>query len=193
MRDHPGAVKNMVGHSKGTAVIDVYKKNNPDFAGKARLYSTPYVDPMGREYLKDVQNEYQGAIDRKREMQTCRNPAEEWLEDNITKMIASRLGLDGVTGMKERGETRIANEGDFATLLDRCAVRTQHPNPLAYLAGGGPHDYHEGSARLTMGFDESPPEFEDRPGGADAGYRTISPPQANAPTAEASGPVRLIE
>ena len=32
MRDHPGAVKNMVGHSKGSAVVDVYKKNNPDFA-----------------------------------------------------------------------------------------------------------------------------------------------------------------
>jgi hypothetical protein len=193
IRDHPGQVKNMVGHSKGSAVIDVYKKNNPDFAGKARLYSTPYADPMGREYLKDVQNEYQGAIDRKREMQTYRNPAEEWLEDNITRVIASRLGLDGVVGMKERGETRIANEGDFATMLDRSALRTQHQNPLAYLAGGGPHDYHEGVARLTMGFDDDPPpEFEDRPG-ADAGYRTISPPQANEPTADSRGPVRLIE
>jgi hypothetical protein len=54
MHDHPGQVKNMVGHSKCTAVIDVYKKNNPSFTGKARIYSTPYVDPMGLERLKDV-------------------------------------------------------------------------------------------------------------------------------------------
>ena len=64
MRDHRGQVKNMVGHSKGAAVVDVWKKNNADFAGKARIYSTPYADPLGREYLKDAQNEYQGAIDR---------------------------------------------------------------------------------------------------------------------------------
>jgi hypothetical protein len=92
----------MVGHSKGAAVVDVYKQNKADFAGKAHIYSTPYTDPMGREYLKDVQNKYHGAIDRKREMQSYRNPAEEFLEDGITKMISSRLGLDGVTGMKER-------------------------------------------------------------------------------------------
>jgi hypothetical protein len=114
------------------------------------------------------------------------------LEDGIVKMISSRLGLDGVTGMKERGEERIANEGDFATLLDRSATRTQHGNPWAHLLSGGPHDFHDGIARLNMGFDESAPEFEDRPGGADAGYRTESPPQANA-TTEASGPARLIE
>jgi hypothetical protein len=40
MRDNPGEVRNMVGHSKGSAVIDVYKKNNPEFAGQARLYAT---------------------------------------------------------------------------------------------------------------------------------------------------------
>ena len=185
MRDNGGEVKNMVGHSKGSAVIDAWKKNDPEFAGKARLYSTPYADPEGREYLKDVQNEYQGAIDRKREMQTYRNPAEEWLEDGIAQMISSRLGLDGVTGMKERGEERIANEGDFATLLDRSATRTAHGNPLAYLKNGGPHDYHEGVARLNIGFPSSDPpddpEFADRPGGADASYRSVSLPQTNAP------------
>jgi hypothetical protein len=99
MCDHPGAVKNMVVHSKGTAVIDVYKKNNPDFGAKARIYSAPYVDLMGLERLKDVQNEYQGAIDRKREMQTDWNPVEEFLEDTVTHIIANRLGLDGVFGM----------------------------------------------------------------------------------------------
>jgi hypothetical protein len=198
MKDHGGEVKNMVGHSKGSAVIDVWKKNNPDFAGKARLYSTPYADPMGREYLKDVQNEYQGAIDRKREMQSYRNPAEEWLEDGITKFISSRLGLDGVTGMRERGEERIANEGDFATMLDRSATRTAHGNPLAYVANGGPHDYHEGVARLIMGFpDSDPPDFDpssdrpDQPDGADASYRSLSLPQAKAPEPTTSGQIWL--
>jgi hypothetical protein len=174
MRDHPGEVKNMVGHSKGSAVIDVFKKNNPDFAGKARLYSTPYDDPAGLEYLKDVQNEYQGAIDRKREMSTYRNPAEEWLEDGVTKLIASRLGLDGVVGMQERGETRIANEGDFATLLDRSAARVQHGNPMAYLVNGGPHDYHEGISRWMVGFGE--PNMSDRPGGPEASDPNYSRP-----------------
>jgi hypothetical protein len=193
MKDHGGQVKNMVGHSKGGAVVDVYKKNHTDFAGKARIYSTPYADPMGREYLKDVQNEYQGAIDRKREMQRYRNPAEEFLEDGITRMISNRLGLDGVVGMKERGEERIANEGDFATLLDRSATRTQHGNPLAYLKGGGPHDYHEGIARFNAGFEQ--PISSDRPGGADASYRTLSLPQAKAPapTPAPNGQIWLTE
>ena len=111
-------------------------------------------------------------------MQSYRNPAEEFLEDGIVKMISSRLGLDGVTGMKERGEERIANEGDFATLLDRSATRTQHGNPLAYLSGGGPHDYHEGVAQFNVGFDLP---SSDRPGGADASYRSISLPQTKAP------------
>ena len=195
MKDHGGQVRKMVGHSKGSAVIDVWKKNNPDFAGKARIYSTPYTDPMGREYLKDVENEYQGAIDRKREMQSYRNPAEDFLEDGIVKMISSRLGLDGVTGMKERGEERIANEGDFATLLDRSATRTVHGNPLAYLAGGGPHDHHEGVARFNVGFPSSDrPDFDpssDRPGGADASYRSLSLPQAKAPEPTTSGQIWL--
>ena len=140
--------------------------------------------------MKDVQNEYQGAIDRKREMSTYRNPAEEWLEDGITKLIASRLGLDGVVGMKERGETRIANEGDFATLLDRSAARVQHGNPLAYLANGGPHDYHEGISRWMVGFGE--PNMGDRPGDPDPSYsrpvggETFSAPQTK--TAPDTGP-----
>jgi hypothetical protein len=183
MRDHPGEVRNMVGHSKGGAVIDVWKKANPDFAGKARLYATPYEDVMGREKLKDVQNEYQGAIDRKREMSRYRNPAEEWLEDNVTRFISSRLGLDGVVGMKERGEERIANVGDFATLLDRSATRTEHGNPMAYLAGGGPHDYHEGVARFNVGFGE---RNGDRPGDPDPSYRVggaeFSAPQTKTDT-----------
>ena len=192
MKDHGGQVKNMVGHSKGAAVVDVYKKNNTDFAGKARIYSTPYADPMGKEYLKDQLNDYRSALDRKKEMQSYSTPIDGLLEGGVVSYFEDRLGLKGVTGMRERGEERIANEGDFATLLDRSATRTQHGNPLAYLKGGGPHDYHEGLARLNVGFD--PPNAGDRPGGADASYRSISLPQAKAPEpTPPSGPVRLTE
>jgi hypothetical protein len=146
---------------------------------------------MGREKLKDVQNEYQAAIDRKREMSRYRNPAEEFLENNVTRFISSRLGLDGVVGVKERGEERIANEGDFATLLDRSAERTQHGNPMAYLAGGGPHDYHSGVARFNVGFGErnTNDRLDDRPGDPDPSYRlpvggaeTFSAPQTKTDT-----------
>jgi hypothetical protein len=102
--------------------------------------------------------------------------------------------------LKERGEERIADEGDFATLLDRSATRTQHGDPMKYLKDGGPQDYHEGVARLNVGFDQ--PNTGDRPGGADASYRTLSLPQAKAPTPPTpppaptptpSGPIRLTE
>jgi hypothetical protein len=190
MKDHPGQVKNMVGHSKGAAVIHAYRENN-GLPGKARLYSTPYEDPLAKEGLKDALNTYNAAIDRKREMRAYDNPAEDWLMDKAVGKITSALGLDGVTGMKERGEERIANKGDFAALLDASATRTEHGNPLAYLGGGGPHDYHEGIARYKTGFEPS----TDRPGGADASYRSISLPQAKAPTPPTppSGPVRLTE
>jgi hypothetical protein len=176
----------MVGHSKGSAVIDVWSKRNPEFAqggGRSRLYATPYDDPAGLEYLKDRQNEYQGAIDRKREMSRYRNPAEEWLEDGVTKLIASRLGLDGVVGMEERGEMRIANEGDPATMLDRSAERAQHGNPLAYLPNGGPHDWHEGIARWFVGFGER--NMGDRPGGPGP---SVPDPNYSRPVGEFSAP-----
>ena len=35
VKAHPGQVKNMVGHSKGSAVVDVWMKSHPDFEGKA--------------------------------------------------------------------------------------------------------------------------------------------------------------
>jgi hypothetical protein len=201
MRDHPGSVKNMVGHSKGSAVIDVWKKNNPEFTGKARIYSTPYADPMGKEAAKDVFNEYRGALDRKREMQTYSTPIDGLLEGGVVSYIEDRMGLSGVTGMKERGEERIANVGDFATLLDGSATRTVHGNPLAYLVNGGPHDYHQGVARFTTGFDE-PEEESDRPGGVDPNYRlppgvrepqTFSVPQAKTPAPDTGPWVTLTE
>ena len=46
---HPGQVKNMVGHSKGSAVIDDWMKSHPDFEGKSRLYATPYEDVLRKE------------------------------------------------------------------------------------------------------------------------------------------------
>ena len=184
----------MVNKSWGDEAEQVPNRHSAaDFAGKARIYSTPYADPMGKEYLKDQLNDYRSALDRKREMQSYSTPIDGLLEDRVVSYFEDRLGLKGVTGMRERGEERIANEGDFATLLDRSATRTQHGNPLAYLKGGGAHDYHEGIALFNVGFD--PPNAGDRPGGADASYRSISLPQSKAPepTPAPSGPVRLTE
>ena len=53
MKAHPGEVKNMVGHSKGAAVIDVWMKDHPEWTGKARLYGTPYEEVLGKEKWKD--------------------------------------------------------------------------------------------------------------------------------------------
>ena len=52
IKDNPGKVLNFVAHSKGSAVVDQWMKNNPDFSGKARLYSVPYDDPLGKEKAK---------------------------------------------------------------------------------------------------------------------------------------------
>jgi hypothetical protein len=156
---------------------------------------------MGKEAAKDVFNEYRGALDRKREMQTYSTPIDGLLEGGVVSYIEDRMGLRGVTGMKERGEERIANVGDFATLLDGSATRTVHGNPLAYLVNGGPHDYHQGVARFTTGFDE-PEEESDRPSGVDPSYslppgvrepKTFSVPQAKTPAPDTGPWVTLTE
>ena len=170
IKDNPDKVKNLVGHSKGSAVIDQWMKNNPDFKGKARLYSTPYDDPLGKEKAKDMLNEYNTIRNMFYDAKTYKNPAEKWLDDQVVNKISNVLGLDKVTGMRERGETRIANNQDFAAMLDSSADRYDHPNPFAHLSGGGPHDYHEGIAAFTSGFDK--PET-DRPGEVDSNYRTL--------------------
>ena len=170
IKDNPDKVKNLVGHSKGSAVIDQWIKHNPDFNGKARLYSTPYDDPFGSERIKDWLND-----SRKQRHDYFKNKS--WIEkaansvqDKEQDLLEHITGFDKVTGMKEQGQTRIANNLDFAALLDSSADRYEHPNPLAYLSGGGPHDYHEGIARFTSGFDK--PET-DRPGEAGPNYRTL--------------------
>ncbi len=48
----------MVGHSKGSAVVDVWMKNHPDFGGKSTLYATPYEDVLGKEEWKDRLNTF---------------------------------------------------------------------------------------------------------------------------------------
>ena len=48
-----------------------------------------------------------------------------------------------------------------------------HPNQFNYLAGGGPHDYHEAIARLTSGFGISS-TTQDKPGtDFDPNYSTL--------------------
>ena len=136
---------------------------------------------------------YKEVRDVQPEMQTYRNPAEDWLEDKVVGKIGEVLGLDKVQGMRERGTERIANSGDFAALLDASATRVQHTNPLGHLFSGGAHDYHEGVAQYKVGFDED----TDRPGGPDPSYSNLGIQQSEAPPSDVvrsqSGPVRLTE
>ena len=93
------------------------------------------------------------------------------VQDKEQDMLEWATGLDQVKSAKERGITRIANTGDFAAILDSSADRYTPGNPLKYVTGGGPHDYHEGVAQYKMGFDEPKTTWTDRPGGFDSGYK----------------------
>ncbi len=53
IKAHPGAVKSLVGHSKGSAVIDKWIQNHPEFGGKSSLHATPYEDLSGKVAWKD--------------------------------------------------------------------------------------------------------------------------------------------
>ena len=170
VKDNPGSVKNLVGHSKGSAVIDAWMKKNPEFSGQARLYSTPYDDPLGKERAKDWLAGQQTQSDILFGAQSFSIPGVKLAEDLAREVASNVLGFDGIAGMQERRQTRIANHLDLAAVLDSSAERSTHPNPLAYLSGGGPHDYHEGDARFTSGFQTAP----DRPGGADPNYRAAN-------------------
>ncbi len=147
MKLHPGQVKNLVGHSKGAAVIHTWMKNNPDFKGQSRLYATPYEDVLGQEKAKQTLNQFNAF---RNALDNHENPLDKWLVDKAVDKFSTAFGLDKVEPVK--GETRIANNFDPAAILDRSAERYDHQDPLSYLVGGGPHDYHEGIARLTSGF-----------------------------------------
>jgi hypothetical protein len=171
MKANPGKVKNMVGHSKGSAVIHQWKENNPDFKGKARLYSTPYDDLAGQEKIKEWMNDMRQERDDYYKDRPWFQRAVNAVQDKEQDLVEWVTGLDTVKTSKERGEERIANEGDIAAIFDSSAERYQHGNPFKYLAGAGPHDFHEGVAQYKMGFDEPKTTWTDRPGTFNSGYR----------------------
>ena len=176
MKAHPGEVKNMVGHSKGSAVIDVWMKDHPEFGGKSRLYATPYEDVLGKEEWKDKLNTFNAVRNAEYEDSAWKNPAEKWLEDKVVGGVTSFFGLDKVQGMQERGETRLASDWDPAAMLDSSAKRSYDPNWWKNAASGFGHDYHY-IASNYMGFegDGSGMNHGDIPagGGVDANYRTL--------------------
>ena len=143
---HPGQVKNLVGHSKGAAAIHTWMQNNPAFKGESRLYATPYEDILGKEKAKSNIEYTRGLYNQL----TDSNPFDKWLVNKGVDKVEGFFGLDKVNPVK--GETRIANNFDPAAILDSSADRYDHQNPFKYISGGGPHDYHEGIARLTSGF-----------------------------------------
>ena len=183
MQQHRGVVKNLVGHSKGGAVVHTWMKNNPDFKGQSRLYATPYEDVLGKEAAKTSVDEFE--LTRK-VFDDVKNPAEKYLLEGATRAFSSLFGLDEVKPVK--GETRIANYGDPASILDRSAARFEHPDPLKYVSGGGPHDYHEGPARFTTGFGETAAVVQDKPGTSyDPHYSQLSTVGVNPMVLAAGG------
>jgi hypothetical protein len=171
MKANPGKVKNMVGHSKGSAVIDQYMREHPEFKGKARIYSTPYDDLTGREKIKDFLNTSRQERNDYFKDKNIFARAANAVQDKEQDLLEWATSFDTVKSAKMRGITRIANTGDFAAMLDSSAERYDHGNPFAHLMAGGPHDYHEGIAQYKMGFDEPKATWTDRPGTFDPGYR----------------------
>ena len=169
---HPGEVKNMVGHSKGAAVIDVWMKDHPEWTGKARLYGTPYEDVLGKEEWKDRLNTFNTVRKAEYEADPWKNPIEKWLEDKVVEKGASLLGLDQVKGMSERNEKRIAGYGDPVAALDTSAQVIYDPDWWKKPFQGFGHDYHTIAAGFA-GFDGdgSGLNHRDRPEGTDQNYR----------------------
>ena len=152
VKANPGKVKNIVGHSKGSAVIDVWMKNHPEFTGQSRLYATPYEDVLGKEEWKDRLNTFNLVRNAEYEGSRWANPAEKWLEDNVVSRLTSLVGLDGVTGMRERNELRLTTPTDPATILDSSAQVVEDPNWWKNTAKGFGHDYHT-IASKRQGFE----------------------------------------
>ena len=152
VKANPGKVKNMVAHSKGSAVVDKWMKNHPEFGGKSRLYATPYEDVLGKEKWKDRLNTFDAVRNAQYEGEDWKNPAEKWLEDKVVEKLTGLFGLDGVEGMKQRNELRLTTPTDPATLLDSSAEVENDPNWWKNAAKGFGHDYHTIASR-RQGFD----------------------------------------
>lgn len=170
VEEHPGQVKNMVGHSKGGAVVHRYMQNHPEFKGSSRLYATPYEDVLGTERIGRAMidfNKARGAMSEAG-LGEKRDPFEKYVLEGAIGQISNLFGANNIV---ER-EKRIANNFDPAALLDNSAERYDHGDPMSRLASGGPHDYHEGIARFNAGFDAQNPISPDRPGDYDPSYST---------------------
>jgi len=157
MKDNPGEVKNMVGHSKGGSVVEKWMENHPEWTGHARIYGTPHVDPVGSEAFKDYLNQLRQ--DRHDYYTSDKFLGPTWLADIGEKFENKRQdftewlsGFDQVKGVKEKHQLRISGEIDPFTILDQSAVRIYDPTWMSHLQEGGGH-YYGNIADLFAGFD----------------------------------------
>ncbi len=166
----------MVGHSKGSAVIDMWMKNHPEFGGKSVLFATPYEDLLGKDEWKDKLNTFNTVRNAEYEGSSWRNPVEKWLEDKAVEKLTSIFGLDGVKGMRTRNELRITTPTDPATILDSSARVLDDPNWWKNAAKGFGHDYHPIASRF-QGFEGDGSGVNHSPlqTGTDTNYRAIAP------------------
>ena len=167
MAAHASETPEVAAHSKGSAVVERWQKNHPEWKGQIVEYSTPTEDIFGKQELKDRLNSFNALRNAEYEGQTWKNPVEKWLEDKVVDKGASLLGLDQVKGLRERNVRRIAGDWDPAAMLDASAERVYDPDWYKKADKGFGHDYHY----IANRYSGSAPK--DRPGGTDPNYRSM--------------------
>lgn len=178
MEANGSKVRALVGHSKGASVIHRFQQQHTQYKNlPSRLYATPHEDVMGVEKyaarpLADY-NKARAALSQAG-LTFRTDPFETYVTEAALGQVGNLLGVNGIVP----NERRIANVGDPAAILDSSAERYVHPDPMKYLASGGPHDYHMGPASWTSGVDGSVDNV--RPGGVDINYRALGSPSAAA-------------
>jgi hypothetical protein len=123
---------------------------------------------LGKDKSRNTLDQFNNFRNATYDAQQYKNPFEKFVVDTAVNTFSKIAGLDAIQPVK--GETRIANNFDPAAMLDGSAERYDHPDPFKYISGGGPHDYHEGIARFTSGFDNT---STTRPGNTDTNYRSV--------------------
>lgn len=116
LQDNP-QIQKVVGHSLGGSVALELKKTYPNLTG--RVYSTPYWDPYGKEFIK-------GVLDRDRMYRDQR--LTQWYEipekmenDAIQTLTEKLTGLDNTKSIEDQGIERYRILGDPIASGDNSA------------------------------------------------------------------------
>lgn len=107
LQDNP-QIKKVVGHSLGGSVALELKKTYNNLTG--RVYSTPYWDPYGKEFIKGVLNRDKMYRDQRL---TKWYEIPEKMENNVLQSLTEKMaGLDNTKSIEEQGIERYRIVGD---------------------------------------------------------------------------------